>query len=610
LTIEPTQVVPSFVRRLLRIGTLPPALKSHFECGPEKIWFQEQGTLQLNHHIIREGVDCILFATRPGEPSQLTGFLLQTQMILDPAGRISLLLKGTDRSPWDEAVWDQMLSHCQLMRYHAGVLNGGLADEPLWAVTLVQRNYNPVLHARLLVNAGRPDCAIAVIDEIPPEQITGGAHLTCLSVEKQNHYFQWQIMRQGQDPPHALFSKERREFAQVTAIDPLVPESYRIHASFWSYLGRTDMAARVLRSIERMCPDDQNKHFLSELEHGTGSKPCLPTPAPPAPAMWNDQRPAPRILIITHDHSDYGLDILYHGLCNILGKQNVIEYPWKPTLHGLNRASAAGYPCVFDYPGGPIPAEELATQLRQGRFDLIVYADVVQMTHCEAVRRLMSAAPHVPVVLYDTWDDCYTPLGKVLGYIGREKFDLIFKREMLAGVAYGDNTHPLPFGYPESLAATGSPKTERFFWAGKKEYGLRPLYIPYLEQVARCCLDRRYEQTVYRSKLSSSRIGLSFFGCGFDTVRYWELPANGVMLLAERPPILIPFNFVDGVSAAFFDDLPDLAAKLAYYLERPDETARIAAAGHAHFLRHHTATARARQFLGRVAAEVGWRCSL
>jgi spore maturation protein CgeB len=113
-------------------------------------------------------------------------------------------------------------------------------------------------------------------------------------------------------------------------------------------------------------------------------------------------------------------------------------------------------------------------------------------------------------------------------------------------------------------------------------------------------MQTRFDQDSYREKLRSSLIGLSFFGVGFDTVRYWEIPANGGMLLAERPPICIPDNFEDGISAVFFENMSELESKLDYYLKHPDEAARIAANGYTHYLKYHTTTARARCFLDTV----------
>ena len=50
----------------------------------------------------------------------------------------------------------------------------------------------------------------------------------------------------------------------------------------------------------------------------------------------------------------------------------------------------------------------------------------------------------------------------------------------------------------------------------------------------------------------------------------------------------------------------ELEEKLAQYMSRPDEVAAIAAAGHEHFKRYHTGSARARQFLGRLEQTLTW----
>jgi spore maturation protein CgeB len=77
------------------------------------------------------------------------------------------------------------------------------------------------------------------------------------------------------------------------------------------------------------------------------------------------------------------------------------------------------------------------------------------------------------------------------------------------------------------------------------------------------------------------------------------------MLLAERPPIQIPNNFVDDESAVFFDNIAEMEDKLEYYINNPKAARQIAINGHEHYLKYHTATARARTFLGTVhAAEV------
>ena len=78
-------------------------------------------------------------------------------------------------------------------------------------------------------------------------------------------------------------------------------------------------------------------------------------------------------------------------------------------------------------------------------------------------------------------------------------------------------------------------------------------------------------------------------------------------MFSETLPIEIPLNFRDGREAIFFNDLEDMEQKILYYLDHEDEVRRIAEAGYAHFKRHHTATARARQFLGYTEALIQQR---
>jgi hypothetical protein len=60
VTIEPAQVIPGFVRRLFRLGPMPPVLALSCKNSLEKEWSQESYPVQLNHDIASEGVDCIL----------------------------------------------------------------------------------------------------------------------------------------------------------------------------------------------------------------------------------------------------------------------------------------------------------------------------------------------------------------------------------------------------------------------------------------------------------------------------------------------------------------------------------------------------------------------
>jgi hypothetical protein len=257
---------------------------------------------------------------------------------------------------------------------------------------------------------------------------------------------------------------------------------------------------------------------------------------------------------------------------------------------------------MFDRRGAARSLDQIVEELRHGAFDLILLGDVEQHVGAEAMRAMLDAAQRTPIFVIDEQDDPLNNLPDTLAFLGRDRVHGYFKREMLACWDYGPTTRPLPFAYADHRVPNelSWERSESLFWAGHRQFGLRRLYVERMEQLMGQSFDRKYSQDEYAGALQRSRIGLNLFGFGFDTVRYWELPAHGCMLLSERLPIRIPHNFVDGESAVFFDDLPGMEEKLDYYLNHPAEAEAIARRGHEVFTKHHTASARARQMLGYV----------
>jgi len=84
------------------------------------------------------------------------------------------------------------------------------------------------------------------------------------------------------------------------------------------------------------------------------------------------------MLLVTHPRPHYGLDVLYDGLCSVLGEDNVMEFPYKPSLHGEGPEEYKNYPCAFDRAGNPTELSEILDRLKSGWFDVVLYGD------CEA----------------------------------------------------------------------------------------------------------------------------------------------------------------------------------------------------------------------------------
>jgi spore maturation protein CgeB len=105
----------------------------------------------------------------------------------------------------------------------------------------------------------------------------------------------------------------------------------------------------------------------------------------------------------------------------------------------------------------------------------------------------------------------------------------------------------------------------------------------YLEEIARC------------------KIVLNFRGGGWDTMRYWEVPAVGAFMISQKPQIVIPNNFEEGKHVAWCSDsLDDLIEKIDYYLSHESEREKIAAQAQEHLMKYHLNTSRAAFLLEKV----------
>jgi hypothetical protein len=309
------------------------------------------------------------------------------------------------------------------------------------------------------------------------------------------------------------------------------------------------------------------------------------------------------VLFVLPGRMHFGLDVLYDGLCQVIGQEQVVDFPHKPSLHGQVDEAYKNYPCTFDYPGRPRELDEVCAELRAGAFDLVLWGDCEHALDDGLCTALAAAVGRTPIYLVDALDHFPDTRPSVEQRLGL-RFRACFKREMLHGYDYAPATYPLPFAYPDRLfpIETNPSRDLPLFWAGHRRCGLRRLFLETLERHRGAPLVGDYPQSTYLQMIGRSQVGLCLFGYGFDTVRYWELPAHGALLLAERLPIRIPHPFIDGETAVHFDGSGELLRQYDALLHDPDRVREIARAGTAHARRHHSSSARARQLLGWIQA--------
>jgi hypothetical protein len=88
---------------------------------------------------------------------------------------------------------------------------------------------------------------------------------------------------------------------------------------------------------------------------------------------------------------------------------------------------------------------------------------------------------------------------------------------------------------------------------------------------AHVLLNERVPRPDYLARLQDSKIGVSCYGAGFESYRYWEIPQAGCLLVAQAPPILIPHNFQAGHHALFYVSPLDMLTAIRWALGHAQE---------------------------------------
>ena len=142
------QMVPPFATKVLGIGPLPQALRRHCENEQRQCqWMaHDDDRLSAKHKSMLH--DCVLLWGMPWQKETLQSFFKKLAALLDPNGRIAVIIQGCNQAPCTDDEWDVLLACCGLLRYACGCLQGDDVQTPVWALTAVRQDYNPVLHAR------------------------------------------------------------------------------------------------------------------------------------------------------------------------------------------------------------------------------------------------------------------------------------------------------------------------------------------------------------------------------------------------------------------------------------------------------------------------------
>lgn len=338
-----------------------------------------------------------------------------------------------------------------------------------------------------------------------------------------------------------------------------------------------------------------------------------------------------KILWINHPEADFGGAFFYHGVCQLIGSENVFDYPRKLSYHGITHkyrtsSIADGHTAPFAWmPAHPQPPwecdaedneetgdapaldQEVRQKLRDGFFDLAVMEGPREMclSHWNKVKDVLGG---IPLVVHDG-EDAWQLGTEIIDGCGPE---LYLKREFVPDTprTYGSaKIIPFPFSWPDTYQPQGNRDELDVAFSCGNTWNLRQDVAEAFQAHGRD-LNKHiglHPDTgggltnnpgllpwdKYLDKMATAKMAVSARGFGWDTCRYWEVPFCTVML-CDNVDIEIPNPFVHKEHCLRYDNQNHCVDLVRLWKDRTEDLTEIFEKGLAHAKAHHTSKARAR----------------
>jgi len=343
-----------------------------------------------------------------------------------------------------------------------------------------------------------------------------------------------------------------------------------------------------------------------------------------------------RVLYLDHPESDYLSAQVFLGLCQELGPESVVDYPYKVSFHG----GVHTYPHVYETDpgsnawqtwrmteGGPVgtthpfewmPAQpgrewsrdEVIEATRSGGFDAVILASP-RKYNTAALKDLIAQVGRdkLPVLIMIDGED-YTSIRWDLANEFRPR--TYFKREMVHNPddvwprdreAASPHVRVLPLPLAPVVIRSRvvddmHAPIDIFMPGGENTPGGIEPWREAMRRVSKSYVFGYMPFDIYLSTAQSARIAVAVRGHSQDSLRSWELLAvEGPMVAVQRHSLIRPYPFIDRVHVAEFGSPEELEAVVRRYLVDEPARAALAKSGHEHLVRHHTPRERARYLL-------------
>lgn len=337
-----------------------------------------------------------------------------------------------------------------------------------------------------------------------------------------------------------------------------------------------------------------------------------------------------KILYIDHPEADQLSALVYMGLCQELGAENVVDWPWKHSYHGQSYEG----PVPYDPPGtrgitSPfswmIPQNTRAWSneevfSRVNEFDLVVLAsprvyntrdlaNLIDRVGRQSLKRLvMIDGEDYTTVRWDLAEKFHPSVYFKLSAV-ENPFDVYHEaKARMSGLV---RVVPFPQASPLPSPAPVPKDIDVVFFGGGNWQPFRKEGIPAdLSQtpVLKARLAQEFESYMgghlphseYMAAINRAKIAVCVGGSGIEPLRTYEiLSCPGTLLARERIPVMAPYPLIDGVNHVGFDgtNQDEIVRILRETLSDEPKRQRIAAEGNRLLREHYTPRARAQQLL-------------
>ncbi|MBU0778362.1 glycosyltransferase [Patescibacteria group bacterium] len=331
-----------------------------------------------------------------------------------------------------------------------------------------------------------------------------------------------------------------------------------------------------------------------------------------------------KLLYLSHPETDYGAEHLWFGLCQQLGSENVVDFPYHYTFHGKaeqlqnpevrnylanhreSPLAKGGYSAPLHWmpssKGAEYSYEDIKKLIKSGEFDIILLPSPREINLHFADRLKHDNCLNAENLVFTDFEDSSFIRYDIIDYF---KPVCSFKSNL---VSKTDDIHPLPMASPivdnlkYALISSEPKKVDLYARLGHTTMDRR-IFLDLIKGISNIFVSSDHTHYVnYLEEIAKSKIAICMRGFGHITVRHFEIPSFKTLMFMENLQARIPYPFEDGKTCVIFDpyDLRDFISKVEYYLINESERQRIAEAGYELVKKYHTCKARAQQFIDTI----------